>query len=175
VARINITRIEELDATFPGLRNKVDAALDRHQTLESIAEIVEEMTGERLQLSVISSYKQRRWLPSVQRIRDITERAAAIHAAYQRFGIGPIAEAVALEKIEEIAPDVLLRESRERLKIEVERKRLDVELGRLEAAKKATDEVVQKARNGESLTIEDIQRIRERVYGIHDAAAGPEA
>lgn len=149
--RINTTRVEELDEKFPGLRVRVDGMLDHRAKLEAVAAEIEKLSGEKLALSVVSSYKQRRWLPDVQRIQDITLRAAAVHEAYKRFGIGPIAEATALEQLDDVAPEVLLRESREHRK-------LDIEAGKLEVAR----EQAETAKREVELKLEHLQRQRER-------------
>lgn len=185
MARINPTRIEELDAKFPGVRPKVDAALDRHATLDEISDLILEISGEELPEKTISNYKQRRWLPEVQRIRDVTERAAAINEAYRRFGVGMIAESVALQKLDEIAPDKLLRESRERERLEIERGKLEVakqeaetarrevelKLAQFERERKRVNEIVE---GGEAQRdpADALRRIRE-VYGLSGSGEAP--
>ena len=61
--------------------------------------------------------------------------------------------------------------------LELERKRVGLLELRIESAKRrmeeATDEAKGKIGSGQQLTLEDINRIRERVYGLPETAAGP--
>ncbi len=184
MGRVQPTAVELLDTSHPGLRLDVDLWFDHHETHEAILAKLKEKYDVTLPLSTLSSYKMRRWLPALIRIRDLKEKSAAILQVVEQHGITPIARALILEHIDEVAPETLLREERERTKLEIEQGKLDVarqqaqtaqaelelKVRQLEAQQERTREAVEEAEQklgkGESLTLADINRIRERVFGL---------
>jgi hypothetical protein len=76
--RIRFTAVEKLDAENPGLRFDIDALLRRDATQEEIQSALQEKYGLLVPLPQISKYKQKRWIPETQRIRDYIERLQAM-------------------------------------------------------------------------------------------------
>lgn len=188
MARIQPTKVEELDRDKPGLRLLVDLNLDAFRTLESIQEAVEQKHGVRIPLSTLSSYKQRRWLAQKQRVESIKEHAAAILDVLDKHGVGEVRQALLFERVQkamdsgaELDPHFLLKEERlwaeqalKREQLDQEKKKLELQIQRMKnETEEALDEAKQKASRGESLSVADINRIRERVFGLPEIAAGP--
>lgn len=187
--RIQPTRIEQLDAKHPGLRLDVDLMLDKQATLEAIAALVKEKTGETLSIQTISNYKQRRWLAKKLRLEELREIFTTLKAELGEAAISESTQARLFELVDQamrsgaaLDPHFLLKEQRlwalqdiwkqqnERLKQKLE---IELEKTRREM-KDSVDEAEAKLRGGESLTVGDIDKIRERVFGLPAAKGGSE-
>jgi hypothetical protein len=182
MARVQLTRIEELDRQRPELKLElaVSKMLDAGERLETIAAFLREQTGEDVPPQTISSYKQRRWLAEKRRIRERIETSEALLQVIGKHGISNVTQAEIYRVVDEalrghakIDPHFALREQRlwavhqaNVEKIETEKRRLELEIERSRRAiEEATDEAKRKIGSGEQLTLEDINRIRERTFG----------
>lgn len=191
MARIQPTKVEVLDLKHKGLRQCVDMMLDGQKMLEEIQAKVLSTFEEKIPLSTLSSYKQTRWLARKNRIRAIKEHAEAILQIMEGGrAITEITQALVFEKVQaavaagsELDPEFLLAEQRKWQALELKRQALEqakksLEL-KVQQMKQRTEEAVEEAKQksirGESLTVEDINKIRERVFGLPEAPAGHSA
>lgn len=180
MARTQPTRVEELDRLKPGLRHLVDISLDGGKPLEAVREAVEKQFGERIALSTLSSYKQRRWLQQKRRVQEIKAHAQAIlELLAGGRAISDIQQALLFERVQsamdagaELDPHFLMAEQRKWAQIEL--KRAEVEQAKIslelkleevkrqrEAERRKVEEAVEEARDPREV----IARIRE-IYGI---------
>lgn len=178
--RIQRTRIEQLDVKFPGLRTDVDLMLDKQATLDSIAAMLKERTGETLGLSTISAYKQKRWLIARLRLRDLAETFQAVKKELGANAISESTQARLLELINDamtrgaaLDPHFLLKEQRlwavhaaNLEKIETEKQKLLNENQRLkQAAEEKTEKTRKAIADGEKDPKRGIEQLRE-IYGL---------
>ena len=191
MARSQQTRVEELDRTKPGLRQFIDLCLDGMKPLEHIHEEVEKKFGERIAVSTLSSYKQRRWLQQKRRVQETKAHAQAIlELLAGGRAISDIQQALLFERVQsamdagaELDPHFLMAEQRKWAQIELKR----AEVEQAKAALELKLEEVKRQRERERREVEEaveyakdpreiIARIRE-IYGIAgrsgEAAAVP--
>lgn len=171
------------------MRQAVDLLLDGGGTLEQVQALAKERTGDLLPINTCSNYKQKRWLIRKLRIRELKELLEAIKEQLGANAIGESTQAFILEKLSEamtagtrLDPHFLLKEQRlwavhtaNLEKIETEKKKLEIEIAKSrQAVEEATHEAAKKTGEGQSLTIDDINHIRERTFGLPALpAAGP--
>jgi hypothetical protein len=179
--RIQPTRIEELDAQHPGLRQRVDLMLDAQETLEAIVKRVKAESGEDVPQQTISSYKQRRWLPARLRIAELKESFRAIKDEIGENAIAESTQARIMELLDhairagaKFDANLLLIEQRKWAEADLKRQQVEqankqLEL-KIEAAKRSleesAEEATKKVAGGGQITIEDINKIRARTFGL---------
>ena len=193
--RIQPTRIEQLDRKHPGLRLEVDLLLDRggrvpgQGTLEDIQQMLGEKYAETLPINTISNYKQHRWLIEKLRLRELKEIFRAVKDELGEAAISETTQARILELLDEamrngakLDPHFLFKEQRLWAQHEVKleelrqaKQKLEIEIEKSkQAVEEATHEAAKKTGEGQSLTLDDINRIRERTFGLPALApAGP--
>ena len=185
--RIQPTRIEQLDRKHPGLRLEVDLLLDRggrtpgQGTLEDVQKLLAQKYEEAVPINTISNYKQHRWLIEKLRLRELKEIFRAVKDELGEAAISETTQARILELLDEamrngakLDPHFLFKEQRlwaqheaKVQQLENDRRKLELEIQRREQeVKESVDEAESKIRGGESLTVSDINRIRERVFGL---------
>src|SRR5579884_1390178 len=177
MARSQQTRVEELDRTKPGLRQFIDLCLDGMKPLEHIHEEVEKKFGERIAVSTLSSYKQRRWLQQKRRVQEIKAHAQAIlELLAGGRAISDIQQALLFERVQsamdagaELDPHFLMAEQRKGAELEL---KLEEVKRQRERERREVEEAVEYAKDPREI----IARIRE-IYGIAgrsgEAAAVP--
>jgi hypothetical protein len=182
--RVQPTQIEKLNGQHPGLLLDVDTLLNRGPLpghvglLSEIQAMVAAKYGVKVSHQTLSKYKQKRWLPSVQRIQNRVERSQAIIQVIRREGDSDFARAYIFEQLDEAAtrgdhvdPAVLLREQRLRMELQLRFQQLAQTNWRLErgiaAAAARCDEVTRNAARDSSDTsrVNQMNAIRE-VYGL---------
>lgn len=179
MARIQPTRVEELDAVKPGLRQLVDFALDGMKPLEWIQSEVRGKFGPEIPISTLSSYKQRRWLQQKKRVGEIKNHAQAIlELLASGRAISDIQQALLFEKVQsamdagaELDPHFLMSEQRKWAALELKR-------DELEQAKKTLElkvEQMEQSRSRERKEIEQAMGAKDpqaalaeikQIYGI---------
>ncbi len=149
MGRAQPTKVEELDALNPGLRQLVDLMLDGFRTLEEIQGKVKAEFGEEIALSTISSYKQRRWLRHKQRVESIKEHAAAILELLEKHGVSEVRQAQLFERVSEamsdgtkLDPHFMLKEERMWAEHSLRARQLEHEIHKLEAQHKQVAEII---------------------------------
>lgn len=175
------TRVEQLDRKHPGLRQLIDLMLDGHGGLAEIREAVKEKFGEEIATSTLGSYKLKRWRPRRDWIDAIKNRAQAFSELISDGKMADIQQAQLFEQIQaamddgaRLDPEFAMSEQRKLLALQLKREQLDQEKKKLELQierarrelKEATDEAERKLKSGEALTIDDINRVRSRVFGL---------
>lgn len=147
--RVQLTAIEKLNVKHPGLQLDVDTLLKQDSLLEDIQRLLWEKYGEKVSHQLVSKYKQKRWLPSLQRIQDRMERSQAAIRLIQQEGDSDFARAYIFEQLDEAArrgdrvdPAVLLREQRLRTELQLRFQQLEQANRRLELGlKTAVDQL----------------------------------
>lgn len=181
------TRVEQLDRKHPGLRQLIDLMLDGHGGLAEIREAVKEKFGEEIATSTLGSYKLKRWRPRRDWIDAIKNRAQAFSELISDGKMADIQQAQLFEQIQaamddgaRLDPEFAMSEQRKLLALQLKREQLEQSKKALELkiqqmtkqTEEAIDEAEQKTKRGESLSVADINRIRERVFGLPEIAAG---
>ncbi len=178
--RVQLTDVEKLDIKHPGLRIDVDTMLNQGVLLEEIQALLRTRYQETISHQTLSRYKQKRWLPSVQRIEDRVERSQAVIRVIKKEGDTDFARAYIFEQLDEAArrgdridPAVLLREQRLRMELQLRFEELQQTERKLELGiKRAALELdtatrgASKMASGSSLSIDAINAIRERTFGL---------
>ena len=177
------------------MRLEVDLLLDRggrtpgQGTLEDIQKMLGEKYAEALPINTISNYKQHRWLIEKLRLRELKEIFRAVKEELGEAAISETTQARILELLDEamrngakLDPHFLFKEQRlwaqhevklEELRQAKQKLELEIEKSK-QAVEEATHEAAQKTGEGKSLTLDDINRIRERTFGLPALApAGP--
>lgn len=179
MARIQPTRVEELDRKKPGLRQLVDLNLDAFRTLESIQEKVQRKFGVKIPASTLSSYKQRRWLAQKRRVESIKEHAAAILEVLDKHGVGEVRQALLFERVQEaldagaqLDPQFMLQEERhwetlklKREQLEQDKRELELKVQTMERQRDRERKQVEAAMGDVKNSKEAVARIRE-IYGL---------
>lgn len=188
--RIQPTKIEQLDRQHEGLRVDVDMLLDKGATLEEIQKLLASKHGEQVSINTISNYKQRRWLVARLRMKELQETFQAVKEELGEAAVSESTQARLFELLDQamrngaaLDPEFLLKEQRlwaqhavNVAKIETEKKKLELQIEQSrKAIEEATNEAKDKIRTGQQLTLEDINRIRERTFGAGEPAARPPA
>ena len=172
--------IERLDAKYKGLRLDVDLMFQAENTLAEVQGMLNERYKVQVPISTIGSYKERVFTPSTERIRAAREKARALREVIQEGGLNDMAEASIAEKLEEamqsgepIKLSVLLKEQRERARLQLDRDRLnhDIEALKLDFEKLKKQHSIEKAAvegviSDASATREQVaQKIRD-IFGV---------
>jgi len=199
--------VEKLE---PEAKAAVDDALARGVPYADVARMLEEEFEVKIAISSIGRYATGSFSPQRERLARLRAEAKALLDAYRENPSEDVREFLQAQVemgIMENQTDLskadvlkLLREQREREKLALERRRLDIEeskikLGyteletRVRVAEMAMARAAERARAvagqlegaeraGRSLTAEELKRIREEVYGIREdvsAIAAPKA
>ena len=185
--RIQPTRIEQLDRKHPGLRLEVDLLLDRggrtpgQGTLEDVQKLLAQKYEEAVPINTISNYKQHRWLIEKLRLRELKEIFRAVKEELGEAAISETTQARILELLDEamrngakLDPHFLLKEQRLWAQHEVKleelrqaKQKLEIEIEKSkQAMEEVTHEAAQKTGEGKSITLDDINRLRERSWGL---------
>lgn len=174
--RVQPTAIEKLNAEHPGLQLDVDAMLKKDALLADVQAMLREKYNVSISHQTLSKYKQKRWLPSVQRIQDRVERSQAIVRVIKKEGDTDFARAYIFEQLDEAArrgdrldPAVALREQRMRMELQLRFQELE-QTGRklqleFERAALELDRITRQAA-GSGAGIEDINRLRAETFGL---------
>lgn len=164
--RVQPTAIERLNVEHPGLQLDVDTMLQKDALLADVQAMLREKYNVSISHQTLSKYKQKRWLPSIQRIQERVERSQAIIRVIRKEGDTDFARAYIFEQLDEAArrgdrldPVVALREQRMRAEIELRYRELELKAEEIKRLV-APDEPRPKMRAEETLA-----RIRE-IYGI---------
>src|SRR6266536_3951632 len=125
--RVQLTAIEKLNIKHPGLQLDVDTMLQNDALLADVQSVLREKYKVSVSHQTLSKYKQKRWLPSVQRIQDRVERSQAIIRVIKKEGDTDFARAYIFEQLDESArrgdrldPAVALREQRMRMALQLQ-------------------------------------------------------
>lgn len=192
--------VEKLDAEA---RAAVDEALAKGAGYGEIRRMLIDEHDEEIAVSSIARYSAGVFVPQRERLRNASVQAKALADALRDTPIGDDQELLIQKLIQvgivmneqefhEVDPILLLREQREREKLALERRRLDLEaekirLGykeletRVQLAEKALERVREKAakvagelegaaREGRSFTPAELDRIAEEIYGVKRSA-----
>lgn len=188
--RVQLTAIEKLNIEHPGLQLDVDTMLKKDALLADVQTMLREKYRVSISHQTLSKYKQKRWLPSLQRIRDRVERSQAIIQVIKKEGDTDFARAYIFEQLDEAArrgdrldPATALREQRMRMELQFRFQQLEqtgrkLQLG-IEKAALALDEATREAAKepgGRNLSIDGINQIRSKTFGlppIDEVSAGP--
>jgi hypothetical protein len=178
--RVQLTAIEKLNVEHPGLQLDVDTLLNQGAMLEDVQAVLREKYYAKVSHQTISKYKQKRWIPSVQRIQDRVERTQAVIRVIKKEGDSDFARAYIFEQLEKAAsrgdriePAVLLREQRLRVELQLRFRHLEQSNRKLELAiqasaeklEGATREAAKQTPASSSDRIEALNQIRD-VYGL---------
>jgi hypothetical protein len=178
--RVQPTAIEKLNIEHPGLQLDVDTMLQQDALLADIQSMLRGKHKTTISHQTLSKYKQKRWLPSVQRIQDRVERSQAIIRVIKKEGDSDFGRAYIFEQLDEAArrgdridPATLLREQRLRMELQLRFEQLEQTNRKLQAGIQKTalefDAATREASKhgtGRSATLGDINSIRERVFGL---------
>jgi hypothetical protein len=175
--RVQLTAIEKLNIEHPGLQLDVDTMLQRGALLADVNAKLKEKYGISLSHQTLSKYKQKRWLPSLQRIQDRVERSQAIVRVIKKEGDTHFARAYLFEQLDEAArrgdrldPAVALREQRMRMELQLRFQELE-QVGKrlqfdIEKAAVALDAATREAARGKGMALDEINRIRAQTFGL---------
>jgi len=178
--RLQLTRIERLDKTHPGLAAAVCAALDAGEELTAVQELVREKTGQKFPLQTISNFKQERWLKSKRRIQAAKESTEATLQLLGEHGVTDIATAKifeqfqsALQRGEQLALPAAARELRQLAELKARQSELEVVKGKLSEEQQARQREREGVRKVASEPIDkaEIQRRIRELYGLDDGPA----
>ena len=176
--RVQMTGIEILNIEHPGLQLDVDTMLQNNALLAEIQSTLPKKYSVSVSHQILSKYKQKRWLPSLQRIQDRVERTRAAIAIIRKEGDSDFARAYIFEQLDEaerrgerVPPEVLLREQRLRVELRLEFQQLEqtkrkLQLGIEKAALELDAATREAAKGGRNFTIDDINQIRMRTLGL---------
>jgi hypothetical protein len=189
--RFQLTAIEKLNVKHPGLQLGVDTMLQKDALLQDVRAMLRQKYGVSVSHQTLSKYKQKRWLPSLQRIQDRVERSQAIIRVIKKEGDTDFARAYIFEQLDESArrgdrldPATALREQRMRMELQLHFQELEQTGRRLQfdmekaavALDKATREAARGSR-GAGMGIGEINRIRAQTFGLPpiDAASAEQS
>ena len=176
--RVQATAIEILNIEHPGLQLDVDTMLQNNALLAEIQSTLQKKYSVSVSHQTLSKYKQKRWLPSLQRIQDRMERTQAAIKVIKKEGDSDFARAYIFQELDEaerrgehVPPEVLLREQRLRVELRLQFQQLEqtkrkLQLGIEKAALELDATTREAAKGGRNFTIDDINHIRERVFGL---------
>jgi hypothetical protein len=164
--RVQATAIEKLNAEHPGLQLDVDLMLEKEALLADVQAMLQRKYGISISHQTLSKYKQKRWLPSLQRVQERVERSQAIIRVIRKEGDTDFARAYIFEQLDEAArrgdrldPAVALREQRMRMEIQLRYQELAL---KTEEVRRVLCPDEQKPKLSEA---EAIRRIRG-IYGL---------
>lgn len=178
--RVQPTAIEKLNIEHPGLQLDVDTMLQKDALLADIQSMLRGKYTVSISHQTLSKYKQKRWFPSLQRIQDRMERTQAAIKVIKKEGDSDFARAYIFEQLDEaerrgerVPPEVLLREQRMRVELQLRFQQLEqtkrkLQIGIEKAALEldaATREASKQAR-GRGFSIDEINRIRWQTFGL---------
>jgi hypothetical protein len=162
--------IERLDARHKGLRLDVDLIFDAEGTLADVQAMLLERYKEQVPISTIGSYKERRYTPQVEQVQKERTRAKALKEQLADGGLDDIAEANIAEQLmesrqagERASLQVLLREQRERSRLQLDRDRLKADLVRIENESK---DLAAKLEGLKSARQREREQVKAAVAGI---------
>jgi hypothetical protein len=177
--RVTLTAIEKLNIEHPGLQLDVDTMLQKDAALADVHCMLREKHGVSVSHQTLSKYKQKRWLPALQRIQDRVERTQAAIKVIKKEGDSDFARAYIFEQLDEaerrgerVPLEVLLREQRLRVGLRVQFQQLQqdkrkLQLG-IEKAALDLDATTREAskHTGYAFSVDDINCIRAQTFGL---------
>ena len=178
--RVQPTTIEKLNIEHRGLQLDVDTMLQKNALLADIQSMLRKTYSVSISHQTLSKYKQKRWLPSLQRIQDRMERTEAAIKVIKKEGDSDFARAYIFEQLDEaerrgerIEPAVLLREQRLRMELQLRFEQLEQTKRKLQSGiEKAALELdaatrdASKRASGRGFSIDEINRIRKQTFGL---------
>jgi hypothetical protein len=178
--RVQPTAIEILNIKHPGLQLDVETMLQSNALLADVQSMLRKKFSVSVSHQTLSKHKQKRWLPSLQRIQDRVERTTAVIKVIKKEGDSDFARAFIFEQLDEaerrgerVPPEVLLREQRMRVELrlhfqELEQTKRKLQMG-IEKAVLGLDAATRdasKRAGGRGFNIDEINRIREQTFGL---------
>jgi hypothetical protein len=184
-----LTAIERLERKLPGITQAVNERFLEGMTGEEMLKYLFETYGiDDIPLSTIYYHRLTRTVAWKEEIRERKAAYTAMAELVDEHGLDEAAKAQLWEVCQTMSPAQLLlmrrgETDRKRLALDteklaldkqrVENEKQDLQL-RIDRAKKnfeeASGEAEQKLGKGESLTLDDINRIRERTFGLPEIA-----